>query len=127
MWHHLQEYGTSLKTKEPILAPDMGVIAFGIGTVENVMVGGRMTKVPYLGNSMLDDFIDHLEQLFTGFGVEPVEGMVVRLPALAVFIARSSAKEFGINLNHGYNLKAAAMVRCSTCFAYSPLGSSTGG
>ena len=75
------------------------------------MIGGRMMKVPYLGNQMLDSYIEILDQLFTNFGVEPVEGVVVRLPALAVFIARSSAKEFGINLNHGFNLKAAAMVR----------------
>ena len=49
--------------------------------------------------------------MFLSFGAEPQEGQLVTLPTLCVYVAYSCFKEFEINVNHGANLKQAAMVR----------------
>eukprot|EP00326_Haptolina_ericina_P036022 CAMPEP_0181249990 /NCGR_PEP_ID=MMETSP1096-20121128/46067_1 /TAXON_ID=156174 ORGANISM="Chrysochromulina ericina, Strain CCMP281" /NCGR_SAMPLE_ID=MMETSP1096 /ASSEMBLY_ACC=CAM_ASM_000453 /LENGTH=96 /DNA_ID=CAMNT_0023347401 /DNA_START=163 /DNA_END=452 /DNA_ORIENTATION=- len=49
-------------------------------------------------------------QMFLSFGAEPQEGQLVTLPTLCVYVAYSCFKEFEINVNHGANLKQAAMV-----------------
>ena len=64
----------------------------------NLVTGGRSMQ-PFAGNGILSKFITELSTL---------TGKPPTLDALSVMIAYITAKEHGINVNHGFNLKLAA-------------------
>lgn len=64
------------------------------------MITGRTMDVPAVGGSFLERYIKELTAL--GGGVD------LTVDGLSLFIAYAMAKEYGININHGFNLKLAA-------------------
>ena len=75
---------------------------------------GRKTNSLFVGSALLEGFIKELT----------TDGVMPPLDSLSVFVAYAMAKEFDINLNHGFNLELAAQewkTWCAQLSAPSPL------
>lgn len=74
-------------------------------TASQNLITGRTTNLPYVGNGLLEGYIKELT----------TAGDVPTLDSLSVFMAYATAKEFGINMNHGFKLEMAAQEWKAWC------------
>ena len=74
-------------------------------TTSQSLITGRTTNLPYVGSNLLEGYIKELT----------VNGKYPSIDSLAVFVAYAMAKEFDINVNHGFNLPLAAQEWKTWC------------
>ena len=81
-----------------IPATNQHLPAWSETTASRNLITGRTINLPYVGSYLLERFIKELT----------TDGNLPKLDPLALFVAYSMAKEFKININHGFNLQLAA-------------------
>jgi len=81
-----------------IPATNQHLPAWSETTASRNLITGRTINLPYVGSYLLERFIEELT----------TDGNLPKLDPLALFVAYSMAKEFKININHGFNLQLAA-------------------
>ena len=93
-------YGESNRKKGDFSIPatNQHLPAWSVTTTSKNLITGLVTNLPYLGSNVLENYVEKTT----------LDGEMPPLDALSVFVAYAMAKEFDININHGFNLKLAA-------------------